>query len=78
MDQCYKYVWSDRNGEHLRQMVERHKNMTDVRQRLGIKLMECKIERRVLERIEHVRWLENDRLMKTVERKMTGRKKKTV
>ena len=30
MDKCYRYVWSDRNGEPLRQMAERHVNMTDV------------------------------------------------
>ena len=40
-------------------------NMTDVRQRLGIKL-EWKIERRVLERIGHVMRMENDRLTKAV------------
>ena len=30
-------VWRDRNSEPLRQMAERHVNMTDVRKRLGIK-----------------------------------------
>ena len=66
MDKCYRYVWSDRNGEPLRQMAERHVNMTDVRQRLGIKSVEWKIERRVLERIGHVMRMENDRLTKAV------------
>ena len=46
MDKCYRYVWSDRNGEPLRQISERHENMTAVRQRLGIKSVEWKIERR--------------------------------
>ena len=41
-------------------------NMTDVRQRLGIKSVEWKIERRVLERIGHVMRMGNDRLTKTV------------
>ena len=66
MDKCYRYVWNDRNGEPLRQMAERHENMTDVRQRLGIKSVEWKIERRVLERIGHVLRMENDRLAKAV------------
>ena len=88
MDKCYRYVWSDRNGEPLRQMAERHVNMTDVRQRLGIKSVEWKIERRVLERIGHVVQMENDRLTKAVvlgwweglegREKMAGRKRKTV
>ena len=66
MDKCYRYVWSDRNGEPLRQMAKRHVNMTDVRQRLGIKSVVWKIERRVLERIGHVMRMENDRLTKAV------------
>ena len=88
MDKYYRYVWSDRNGEPLRQMAERHVNMTDVRQRLGIKSVEWKIERRVLERIGHVMRMGNDRLTKAVvlgwweglegREKMEGRKRKTV
>ena len=88
MDKCYRYVWSDRNGEPLRQMAERHVNMIGVRQRLGIKSVEWKIERRVLERIRHVMRMENDRLTKAVvlgwweglegRGKMAGRKRKTV
>ena len=66
MDKCYRFVWSDRNGEPLRQMAERHVNMTDVRQSFGIKSVEWKIERRVLERIGHEMWMENDRLTKAV------------
>ena len=34
MYKCYRYEWSDRNGEPLRQMAERHVNMTDVKPRL--------------------------------------------
>ena len=88
MEKCYRYVWSDGNGEPLRQMAERHVNMTDVRQRLGIKSVEWKIERRVLERIGHVMRMEKDRLKKAVvlgwweglegKGKMAGRKRKTV
>ena len=69
-------------------MAERHENMADVRQRLGIKSVEWKIERRVLERIGYVMRMENDRLTIAVvlgwweglegREKMTGRKRKTV
>ena len=47
-------------------MAERRENMTDVRQRLEIKSVEWKIERRGLERIGHVMLMENDRLTKAV------------
>ena len=88
MDRCYRYVWSDRNGEPLRQMEERGVNMQDVRNRLGVKSVSWKIEKRVLERIGHVIRMGNERLTKAVvlgwyERlegceKMKGKKKKTV
>ena len=47
-------------------MAERHENMTDVRQRLGIKSVDWKIERRVLERIGHLMRMENGRLTKAL------------
>lgn len=88
MDKCYRYVWSDRNGEPLRQMSERGVNMYDVRRMLGVKSVEWKIERRVLERIGHVMRMKNDRVTKAMvlgwwerlegEGKMKGRKRKTV
>jgi len=88
MDKCYRYVWSDRNGQPLRQMQERHENMQDVRNRLNVKSVQWKIEKRVLERVGHVMRMGNDRLVKAVTlgwygrlegtRKMKGRKRKTV
>ena len=88
MDKCYRYVWSDRNGQPLRQMQERGVNMVDVRNMLGVKSIEWKIERRVLERIGHVMRMGNDRVTKAMvlgwweglegSAKMKGRKKKTV
>ena len=64
MDRCYRYVWSDRNGEPLRQMEARGVNMQDVRSAIGVKSVRWKIEKRVLERIGHVVRMENDRLVK--------------
>ena len=88
MDKCYRYVWSDRNGAPLRQMQERHLNMSDVRERLNVRSIECKIEKRVLERIGHVLRKGNENLTKVAvlgwyERleeyeKCAGKKRKTV
>ena len=49
MDKCYRYVWSERNGEPLRQMEAQGVNMQDVRNVLGVKSVRWKIEKRVLE-----------------------------
>ena len=88
MDRCYRYVWSDRNGEPLRQMEERGVNMQDVRNRLGVKSVRWKIEKRVLERIGHVMRMGNERMTKAMVlgwyeklegcEKMRGKKKKTI
>jgi hypothetical protein len=51
MDKCYRYVWSDQNGQPLRQMQARGVNMWDVRKCLGVKSVRWKIEKRVLERV---------------------------
>ena len=84
VDKCYRYVWSDRNGQPLLQMQERHLNMQDVRTSLNIR----SIEKRVLERIGHILRMENDKLvkiavlgwMKELEglNKWPGKKSKTV
>ena len=88
MDKCYRYVWSDRNGEPLRQMEANGVNMQDVRSELGVKSVRWKIEKRVLERIGHVVRMGNERLTKAAvfgwyerlegTRKVKGRKRKTV
>ena len=88
VDKCYRYVWSDRNGQPLRQMSARGVNMQDVRKMLGVKSVEWKIEKRVLERIGHVMRMGNERLTKAMvlgwweglegRDKMKGRKRKTV
>ena len=88
IDRRYRYVWSNRNGEPLRQMERRGVNMVDVRACLGVKSLQWKIEKRVLERIGHVMRMGNERLTKVAvlgwyeklegESKMKGRKRKTV
>ena len=88
MDKCYRYVWSDRNGQPLRQMAARGVNMWDVRSMLRVRSVRWKIEKRVLERIGHVVRMGNERLTKAAvfgwyeglqgTEKMGGRKRKTV
>ena len=64
MDKCWRYVWSNRNGEPLRQMQARGENMYDVRVRLGVKSVQWKIEKRVIERVGHVMRLKDESLTK--------------
>ena len=88
VDRCYRYVWGNRNGQPLRQMQDRGENMWDVRERLGVRSIRSKIERRVLERIGHVMRMGNGRQTKAVVLgwfeglegldKMPGKKRKTV
>ena len=63
-DKCCRYVWSNRNGELLRQMQARGENMYDVRTRLGVESVQWKIEKRVLERIGHAMRMKDDSLTK--------------
>ena len=88
VDKRYRYVWSNRNGEPLRQMQASGVNMKDVRACLGVKSVRWKIEKRVLERIGHVVRMGNDRMTKIMvlgwyeglegKDKKMGRKRKTV
>ena len=52
MDKCYRFVWSNRRGQPLRQMEELGINMQDIRNRLKIKSIRWKIEKIILVRIE--------------------------
>ena len=88
MDKCWRYVWSNKNGEPLRQMQVRGENMYDVRARLGVKSVQWKIEKRVLERIGHVMRMKDEILTKVAVlgwyknlegvSKAPGKKRKTV
>ena len=88
VDKCYRWVWSGGRGQPLRRMQAQGANMTDVRGRLRIRAVECKIEKRVLERIGHVMRMGDERIAKAVvlgwyeglegSRKKIGKKRKTV
>ena len=88
MDRKYRQIWSRGTGPPLVQMQQEHKNMYDVRRELGIKSVQYKIEKRVLERIGHVLRMEDDRTVKAATlgwleeleslEKLPGRKRKTM
>ena len=88
VDKCYRWVWSGGRGQPLRRMQELGVNMIDVRKKLGVRALESKIEKRVLERVGHVMRMGDERLTKAVvlgwygelegRVKRTGRKRKTV
>ena len=59
-------MWSNRNGEPLRQMQSRGENMQDVRSMLGVKSVRGKIEKRVYERIGHVMRMDNEKITKAM------------
>lgn len=88
VDRFYRYAWSRRNMQPLRQMQAESKNMQDIRNELGIKSVRYKIEKRVLERIGHVCRMKDERLVKAVTLgwmrelegldKVPGKKRKTL
>ena len=88
VDKCYRYIWSNKTCPPLIQMQREHVNMQDVRNSLEITSIQCKIERRTLERIGHVMRMPNSRLTKVAALgwlkeleawdKCPGRKRKTV
>ena len=64
MDRCYRRIWGGGTGPPLIRMQQQRVNMFDVRERLGIKSIRWKIEKRTLERIGHVMRMDNSRLVK--------------
>ena len=64
MDKRYRYIWSDKNGQPLRQMEELHVNMADVREQLNVSSLRSKIEKAHLIRMGHVLRMDDTRLVK--------------
>ena len=87
VDKMYRHIWC-KNQAPLIKMQEEGINMQDIRNKLGIKTIRWKVEKRVLQRIGHVFRMKDDRLVKNVTLgwlaeledypKVKGRKKKTV
>ena len=51
---AYRYIWSNKRNPPLIEMVEKGANMFEVREQLGMTMIETKITKRTLERIGHV------------------------
>ena len=66
VDKLYRYVWSDKEKQPLKEMQEKGVNMFHVRKTLGVGSLEMKIEKRTLERIGHVLRMKNDRIVKQI------------
>ena len=66
VDKLYRQVWSSKTRPPLIEMEERGVNMFGVRNKLGVKTLETKITKRVLQRIGHVLRMENGSLTKSV------------
>ena len=58
-------VWSDRNGEPLRQKAERYVNMAYIREKLDVSV-EDQIKKTILESLGHEIRMRNEMLMKVV------------
>ena len=64
VDRYYRWVCSRKTMPPLIQMQKEGKNMADVSKELGVRSMKWKIEKRILERIEHVMRMGYERMTK--------------
>ena len=63
-DKKYRYIWSDRKGDSLRQMQEYGINMADIRNQLQVSSIRTKIEVAHLTRMGHILRLPDESLVK--------------
>ena len=61
VDKCYRYIWSNKKQPALIEMLDKGKNMQDVRNELGVKSLQWKIEKRSLQRIGHILRMSDNR-----------------
>ena len=64
VDKKYRYIWSEKKGESLRQMQEQGLNMTDIRKALEVSTIRNKIEKAHLMRMGHTLRMSDDRIVK--------------
>ena len=79
IDKRYRYIWSNKKEEPLRQMERNHMNMQDVRNELDVMTIRSKLEKSHLERIGHIARMSDERLVKQttmgwIRRLETGKK----
>ena len=48
IDRCYRHIWANVRGPPLRRMQERHLNMQDIRNRMGVKTIRQKAHRKYI------------------------------
>ena len=63
-DNKYRYIWSDRKSEPLRQMQEYGINMVDIRNQLQVSSVRTKVEVAHLIRLGHILRLPDESLVK--------------
>ena len=61
VEKCYRYLWSNKKQPALIEMLDKGKNMQDVRNELGVKSLQWKIEKRSLQRIGHILRMSDNR-----------------
>ena len=64
IDKRYRYIWSNKKEEPLRQMERNHMNMQDVRNELDVMTIRSIIEKSHLVRIGHIARMSDERLVK--------------
>ena len=64
IDKRYRYIWSNKKEEPLRQMERNRMNMQDVRNELDVKIIRSKTEKSHLVRIGHIARMSDERLVK--------------
>ena len=64
IDKRYRYIWSNKKEEPLRQMDRNHMNMQDVRNELDVMTIRSIIEKSHLVRISHIARMSDERLVK--------------
>ena len=62
-DKKYRYIWSEKNGEPLRQMQEQGLNMAGIRKALEVSTIRNVIEKAHLMRMGHILRMSDDRIV---------------
>ena len=64
VDKRYTYIWSENNGERLRQIQKQGVNIADIRKELKVSTIRNKIEKAHIMRMGHILRMSDDTLVK--------------
>ena len=64
VDKKYRYIWSEINGEPLKQLLEQGIIMADIRKTLEVSTIRSKIEKSHLMRMGHILRMSDDKIVK--------------